>query len=68
MASASHTKHEVPVYSAELVIPQFSAIDAEYAMGANLDGMNLVALFGRDLLQAAVLVYNGTDGSIALSI
>ena len=26
MASASHAQHEVPVYSAKLVIPQFSAI------------------------------------------
>ena len=68
MASASHAKHEVPVYGAKLVIPHFSAIDVEYAMGANLDEMNLIALIGRDLLQRAVLVYNGTDGSIALSI
>lgn len=68
MASASHAEHEVPVYAAKLVIPQFSAIDVPYAMGANLDGLNLIALVGRDLLQAAVLVYNGTDGSIALSI
>ena len=68
MASASHAKHEVPVYSAKLVIPDFSAIDVEYAMGASLDEMNLIALIGRDLLQGAVLVYNGTDGSIALSI
>ena len=67
MASASHAKHEVPVYGAKLVIPHFSAIDVEYAMGANLDEMNLIALIGRDLLQRAVLVYNGTDGSIALN-
>lgn len=68
MASASHANHEVPVYAAKLVIPQFSAIDVPYALGANLESLNLVALIGRDLLQAAVLVYNGTDGSIALSI
>ena len=68
MASASHPEHEVPVYSAKLVIPQFSDIDVAYAMGANLGGMGLTALIGRDLLQRAVLVYNGTDGSIALSI
>ena len=68
MASASHAQHEVPVYPAKLVIPQFSAIDVPYAMGASLDGLNLIALVGRDLLQAGVLVYNGTDGSIALSI
>ena len=68
MASASHAKHKVPVYSAKLVIPDFSAIDVEYAMGASLDEMNLIALIGRDLLQGAVLVYNGTDGSISLSI
>lgn len=37
-------------------------------MGANLDGQNLIALIGRDVLQAAVLVYNGTDGAVSLSI
>lgn len=50
------------------MIPQFSAIDVPYALGANLDSQGLVALMGRDLLQVAVLVYNGTDGSIALSV
>ena len=69
MSSASHTKHEVPVYGGgKLVIPEFSDIELEYATGANLDGLNLIALIGRDILQATVLVYNGTDGSISLSI
>ena len=68
MNSASHAKHEVPVYSGKLVIPEFYGIDMEYAMGASLDGQNLIALIGRDLLQTAVLVYNGADGTVSLSL
>ena len=68
MTSASHATHEVPLYGGKLVISGFSAIDLEFAMGANLDGLNLIVLIWRDLLQAAVLVYNSTDGSISLSI
>ena len=68
MNSASHAKHEVPVYSGKLVVPEFIDINMEYAMGASLDGQNLIALIGRDLLQAAVLVYNGMDGTTSLSL
>ena len=68
MTSASHATHEVPLYGGKLVISGFSAIDLEFAMGANLDGLNLIVLIWRDLLQAVVLVYNSTDGSISLSI
>ena len=68
MRSASHTEHEVPVFAGKLVIPQFIDINLEYALGANLGGENLIALIGRDLLQSAVLVYNGTDGTVSLSI
>ena len=68
MASASHAEQEVPVFAGRLVIPEFTNIDTEYALGANLDGQNLIALIGRDLLQSAVLVYNGTDGTVSLSI
>ena len=68
MASASHAEQDVPVFAGRLVIPEFTNIDTEYALGANLDGQNLIALIGRDLLQSAVLVYNGTDGTVSLSI
>jgi len=68
MTSASHTKQDVPVFAGRLVIPEFTSIDTEYALGANLGGQNLIALIGRDLLQSAVLVYNGTDGTVSLSI
>ena len=68
MHTASHAQHEVPVYSGKLSIPSFGDVELEYAMGANLDGQNLIALIGRDVLQAAVLVYNGTDGTVSLSI
>ena len=68
MTSASHAEHEVLVFAGKLVIPDFTAINLEYALGANLDGQNLIALIGRDLLQEAVLVYNGTDGMVSLSV
>ena len=68
MTSASHAEHEVLVFAGKLVIPEFTDINLEYALGANLDGQNLIALIGRDLLQSAVLVYNGTDGTVSLSI
>ena len=68
MTSASHAKQDVPVFAGRLVIPEFTNIDTEYALGANLGGQNLIALIGRDLLQSAVLVYNGTDGTVSLSI
>ncbi len=68
MNTASHADHQVPVYSGKLSIPGFSGIELEYAMGANLESQNLIALIGRDFLQAAVLVYNGTDGTVSLSI
>ena len=67
MASASHAKQDVPVFAGKLVIPEFN-IDTEFALGANLGGQNLIALIGRDVLQSAVLVYNGTDGTVSLSI
>ncbi len=68
MHTASHANHEVPVYSGKLSIPGFGDLELEYAMGANLDGQNLIALIGRDVLQDAVFVYNGTDGAVSLSI
>ena len=68
MHTASHAEHEAPVYSGKLSIPNFGDVNLEFAMGANLDGQNLIALIGRDLLQGAVLVYNGTDGAVSISI
>ena len=37
-------------------------------MGTSHDGQNLIALIGRDLLQTAVLVYNGMEGTASLSL
>lgn len=68
MHTASHAEHEVPVYSGKLSVPSFGDVELEFAMGANLDSQNLVALIGRDVLQAAVLVYNGTSGTVSISI
>ena len=68
MTSASHAEQDVPVFAGRLVIPEFTNIDTDYALGVNLAGQNLIALIGRDLLQSTVLVYNGTHGTVSLSI
>ena len=67
MTSASHSDVEVPLFVGKLVLPNIT-INVEGAMGARLEEQGLIALIGRDLLQNAVLIYNGVDGSVTLSI
>ncbi|MDE0055975.1 MAG: aspartyl protease family protein [Gammaproteobacteria bacterium] len=66
MTSASHSDVEVPLFVGKIVLPNIT-INVEGAMGAQLEEQGLIALIGRDLLQNAVLVYNGVDGSVTLS-
>ena len=68
ITSASHAGNNVPVFAAKLVIPRFTNINLDRVPGANLKPQNLVALIGRDLLANAVLVYNGSEGLVSLSI
>ena len=69
MTSATHSNQTVPTFAGTVVCPAFN-INVEEGMGANLSaqGNNLVALIGRDLLQSAVLIYNGPDGHFSLSL
>ncbi|MCY4150630.1 MAG: hypothetical protein OXE94_00120 [Aestuariivita sp.] len=69
MTSATHSNQTVPTFAGTVVCPTFN-INVEEGMGANLSaqGNNLVALIGRDLLQSAVLIYNGPDGHFSLSL
>ena len=67
MTSAPHSDVEVPLFVGKLVLPNIT-INVEGAMGARLEEQGLIALIGRDLLQNAVLIYNGVDGSVTLSI
>ena len=68
ITSASHADNNVPVFSAKLAIIRFSDINLERVPGANLKPQGLIALIGRDVLSRAVLVYNGPDGSVSISI
>ena len=69
MASATDHAVEVPVFAGQLLLAGGININVEQGMGARLSGMpGVIALIGRDLLQSAVLVYNGTDGSVSLSV
>ncbi len=63
---------EVRTYAGKVTI---KANGLEISIGSNeMQGLDLkerlgiIALIGRDLLSAGVLVYNGTDGSFSLSI
>lgn len=69
--SVSEQNVIVPVFAGKLTIPSFSDIDVSHGLvGVNLSDHdhNTIALIGRDLLQTAVLVYNGADGAVSLSI
>ena len=71
VSSASQTDIQVPVFSGKLSIPGFTTINIPKGLiGVNLSSHRLptIALIGRDLLEAAVLVYNGPEGTVSLSI
>jgi len=71
MASATDHAVEVPVFAGQLLLAGGGGINinVEQGMGATLSGIpDVIALIGRDWLQSAVLVYNGTDGSVSLSV
>jgi predicted aspartyl protease len=70
MTSASHAGNVQPVYPVQLQIPGSPInISAPRAVGFPLAAsQGIIALIGRDVLQSCVLVYNGTAGSISLSV
>ena len=68
MSSASHTHQRVPLYAGKLTMQNVN-INLEKGMGVNLSGFpDLIALIGRDLLEQAVLIYNGPEGSVTIAI
>lgn len=69
MTSATDHAVEVPVFAGQIIVAGSININVEQGMGANLTGFpGLLALLGRDVLSVGVLVYNGTDGSVSLSV
>jgi predicted aspartyl protease len=67
LASASHDNTEKNVYPAEIVFIGVPIRVNVEAVGAVLDNQDLVALFGRDLLQSWTIFYNGIAGQITVS-
>lgn len=68
MSSATHANEVVPIYAGRLEIRGLPPCDITKAYGVNLAGQKICALIGRDLLASCVLVYNGTEGFVSLSI
>ena len=71
MSSASHESVIMPVFSGNLEVPGFAAINVpDGLLGANLDGdkNKIIVLIGRDLLAMATFHYNGPEGSFTLCI
>jgi predicted aspartyl protease len=69
IASASHAETEQNVYPIQIeVIGLPITINAARAVGAPLEPQGILVLIGRDVLQHAMLVYNGPAGSLSLSI
>lgn len=69
LGSASHAATPVNIYPAliEFVGVTFR-VNALRAFGANISPLGYVAIIGRDLLQACVLVYNGQTGLVTLAV
>lgn len=69
VASASHATTQQNVYPVQIEVVGMSfTITAPRAIGAPLAAQGLLALIGRDVLQACTLFYNGPAGTITLSI
>ena len=68
ISSATHANEVVPIFAGRLDIHGLRVVNTFRAYGVNLEALNLIALFGRDLLARCVLVYNGTDDSFSLSL
>ena len=68
MASASHAGSQRNLYPIQLEVVGWPIKwHTNRAMGASLNAQGLIALIGRDMLRACVLVYNGTAGTFSLS-
>ena len=73
LSSVTHPDHEVPVFAGHLSCPTLgNNIHVPRWMGVNLrpdeTALRVVALIGRDLLQQALFIYNGQDGSFSLAL
>ena len=69
VTTATHANEVVPIFAGRLYIDAVSvSVNANHAMGVNLESQDLIALIGRDVLVNCVFVYNGLDGSFSLSV
>lgn len=59
---------EVPLFAAVVDIEGLGRMTRPRCLGVDLEGQGIVALIGRDLLRMGVLVYNGQEGTVSLSL
>jgi predicted aspartyl protease len=67
MVSATHEKVPCNIYPMSIITP-IVTLNCPRAMGASLANQGLVALIGRDVLQACVLYYNGVNGQYTIAV
>jgi hypothetical protein len=67
--TTKNTPHMATQYAVRLVFPQHGGgiFDSLAIMEMPLQGQNIQFLLGRDVLSAAILVYNGPAGSFTLA-
>lgn len=73
LSSVTHPDHEVPVFAGHLFCATLqNDIRVDRWMGVNLRpdeaALPVVVLIGRDLLQQALFICNGHDGSFSLAL
>ena len=59
---------KVPLFAAKVEIKRVGVLTSPRCLGVDLQGQDIIALIGRDLLRRAVFVYNGTNGTVSLSL
>jgi predicted aspartyl protease len=68
MGSATHASEMVPLYAGNLRIEGLPDYKLTRAYGANLQPYKLVALIGRDMMASCVLIVNGLEGTVSMSL
>lgn len=69
ITSATHESEPTPIYACQIDFTGSSVgLTQHRAVGAHLAPQGLVALIGRDALSSCILIYNGIDGSVSLSL
>lgn len=67
VSSATHSNESVPIFAGKMEMTGVGQINLRQAYGVNIKDQGIVALIGRDLLEAMILIYNGSEGTFSLA-